>query len=118
MIKKTVDSNGAMILKDGENIIFSLTTELDLAEKSARILLEGNLRTDTQAYLGAELQFYSVAALNRLEVDCAKLSAISPGCFGELLDLKIKTAGKNAGAAFLNKPDCLLNMEKLMGKKL
>lgn len=118
MIKKTVDNSGAIILKDGENTLFKLITELDREERNVKISLEGILRTDVQVYLGTELQFYAAANLKGVEVDCGKLTAVSPGCFGVLLDLKIKMAEKNAAAVFINKPECLVNMEKLMGKKL
>lgn len=118
MIKKNVDSNGTIFLADGEKNVLSIVTSVDREQGKLKVAFDGMLRTDVQPYLGTELQFYSAADINQIEIDCGKLTAVSPGCFGELLDLKIKMAEKKAAISFTNKPDCLCGMEKLMGKKL
>lgn len=118
MIKKSVDSSGTIILTDGSAQIATIATSLNKKKGIAKLTLEGVLRMDTQAYLGTELQFYEAAKLARIEVDCGGVTAIAPGCFGELLDLKIKVSYNGGTIAFLNKPDCIVNMEKRVGKTL
>lgn len=118
MIKKSVDSNGSIFLADGEKNVVTIYSSVDREQGKLKLAFDGMLRTDIQPYLGTELQFYSAANIDQIEIDCGKLTAISPGCFGELLDLKIKMAEKKAAISFTNKPDCLCSMEKLMGKKL
>ena len=118
MISKKVDEHGTINMIDGEKHVMSLSTAFDRERGLLQVTIEGNLRTDVQPYLGTELQFYSAADIPQIEVDCSKITAVSAGCFGELLDLKIKMAGKNAVINFVNKPDCLTRTEKLMGKKL
>jgi len=119
MIKKIVDTEGAVILMDGEQNVVTLRTAFDPADGSIKLSIDGKLRTDVQVYLASELGFYAVAAgVRSMEVDCGKITAVSPGCFGELLNVKIKMTGQGKSVQFLNKPDCLIGREKLMGKKL
>lgn len=118
MIVKNVDSNGIISLTDGEKMVLSIATSVEREHEKLSVAFDGMLRTDVQPYLATELQFYSAADINKIEIDCGKLTAVSPGCFGELLDLKIKMTEKKAEISFNNKPDCLCSMEKLMGKKL
>lgn len=119
MVKKIVDTEGAVILMDGEQNVVTLRTAFNPADGSIKLSIDGRLRTDVQVYLASELGFYSVAAgVKSLEVDCGKITAVAPGCFGELLNVKIKMAGQGKSIYFINKPDCLISREKLMGKKL
>lgn len=119
MMKKIVDTNGTVMLMDGEQNVVSLKTAFNAADGSIKLGIDGRLRTDVQVYLASELGFYSVAeGVRSLEVDCGKITAVSPGCFGELLNVKIKMAGQGKSVTFINKPDCLISREKLMGKKL
>lgn len=118
MIKKTVDSSGTVILSDGDKKIASIATELDKEKAAVKLTLEGILRTDMEAYLGTELQFYEAVSLRQIEVDCGGVTAIAPGCFGLLLELKIKTSQSGGKTAFLNKPECIVKKEKDLGKVL
>ena len=118
MIKKKVTTQGVVLLKDGDSTVASIGAELCNDRSLLKVTLSGVLRTDVQPYLSIELQFYSEMDVPRVEVDCSKLTAVSPGCFGELLDLKIKQSEKSTIVSFTNKPECVCIMEKKMGKKL
>lgn len=118
-MKKIVDENGTVLLKDDEVTVVSFETTFNSDDGSLELTIDGNLRTDTQVYLASELGFYSVApGVKKLEVDCGKLTAISPGCFKELLDVSIKFTAQGKIINFINKSNCVLSKEKLMGKKL
>ena len=118
MISKNVDKNGTMIMTDGEAQVMSLAASINKESGILSVALSGNLRTDVQPYLAAELQFYAAAGIKRIEIDCGKINAIAPGCFGELLDLKIKMTKENGVISFFNKPEAITSFENRTGKRL
>lgn len=118
MVKKVVNALGSIQLLDGDNCVTHLETTVDKEKRSVMLKITGTLRTDVQVYFGTELSFYKVAPIKELLIDCSELKAISPGCFGELLDAKIQMQEKKGKFEIISKPECLLRMEKLMNKKL
>lgn len=118
MIKVIVPDSFTTCFNDGSKDIAVLRSAQDPARNTVGLKVSGILRSDLQVHLGAELQFYGAACPMALEVDLAEVSAIAPGCFSELLDLKVKLQNRGIPVAFTEKSAAVAALEQKIGKKL